>query len=309
MRGHLLLISDQPEDFKYFQSLCVSVNLELTRSMTPEEVRYFLIKGLKYVLFFDADNFFIYEQVSKIINKYSDANRIVAKTATSFLSNDYLAKYPNVGSHFLRVNNSLTRSLYPKIVDALLQGESSGLEAFFPSGTEIRSIPIHRTKHKFAAIEAIQKVMKSKGIAERIAALIAQSTDELILNALLWAPGDSAGLSDLKRESLAKNADTLLQGKDQIEIRLGATSDYMAICVRDLHGSLTRKTLNLSLAKASSPGSGGIGLTRILKRGISLLIVSLPKQYTEVTLFFKTAESYRDFKLDSFHFMSTILPP
>jgi hypothetical protein len=308
MRGHLLLITDHPEDLRNFQTVYGGLSLQMTRTLAVEEIKKLLSQGGKIIAFWNTENAAIYEKIKSVLHQYLEPGRIIGYSNHSFMKKDLIPKYPLVGNHLQLSTSTASRLLYPRVADALLQNEGLGVEKYFAQNIEIRSLKILRSKQKVAVIEAIQNVMNSKGVVRRLATLVAQSVDELILNAMLKAPTDRQVIY-LNRAGLEKNEDFELEPRGVIEIRVGNNDDYWAISVKDQYGSFTRTALNQALQLNPRAGiRAQIGLSRLLQAGLSLLITSVPNTSTEVTLFFKAAGTYKDYKNEPFQFFCTALP-
>lgn len=307
MRDQILLVSDVPEDYKVFQAICQEIHATLVRSVDVNEIQQFFQRSENFVAVFDSENQYAYDRIKPLILKSLNSNRIFSLSSSSFQKRWLLDLFPEVGHFFYFQRNELARTLYSKILHAVLNeglgsaGSSGGIARYFEEGTPIRSLTIKESKHKGAVLEAIQKILLAKGVSNRIALSIVHSVDELILNALLVAPHEAAEVFALKKKYLKEGTSFELFGKEQIEIKIGTSDEYMAVSIIDQYGSFTR-TGFVSGTKA------GTGFRGILKLGLSLLLVCKPEVFSEVTLFFKLTQNNRDFKLNSFQFLSTVMP-
>src|SRR5262249_23345514 len=144
--------------------------------------------------------------------------------------------------------------------------EAGGLAAFLAAGSNPQKIRLTRSTHKRAAIEAIQNHLQKQGVRGRLAALVAQATDELILNAIFDAPLDNHGSS--LRHTLSRDSDFELAEREQVEIEVGSSGSYMGVSVTDQFGTLKRKTILNALNTNSK--TQGLGLYKTLNSGLSL---------------------------------------
>lgn len=301
MRDQLLLVSDVPEDYKVFQAICQGIHAELTRSVDAGEVQQFFLKEGNPIVVWDSENQFAYDRLKPLFVKYLTSNRLFAISSTSFQKRWLLDQFPEVGHFFYFQRNELAKGLYGRILHAAFNDQSSGVERYFEEGTSIRSLMIKESKHKAAVLEAIQKILLAKGLSNRIAISIVHAVDELILNALLVAPHEAPEVFALKKKFLKEGKSFELFGKEQIEIKIGTTDEYMAVSIIDQYGSFTRSGF-VSGTKA------GTGFRGILRLGLSLMLVCKPELSSEVTLFFKLTRNNKDFKTNSFQFLSTVMP-
>jgi len=142
--------------------------------------------------------------------------------------------------------------------------------------------------------------LSGQGVKNRVAALVAQSTDELILNAIFNAPVDREGKR--YKQYVPKDSELELDQDHEIQVAMATAEHYMAICVRDQFGSLPRERIIDAFAGKKIQ----TGLSRTLQGGISILFICKPKVRTEVMLFFRLTDNYKDFK-KSFHFLGTVI--
>jgi hypothetical protein len=302
IKDHLLLISDRPEDYKFFQHLCSQEGgLVLHRTLNVDEIRTVVSANPQTVVVWDSQNASFYAQIQGWLGKYVRTNRLFAYTNES-LNNyiPFMRKFPIFGNFMARREDPVSMEVYGKIMRTTLDEEAFGIKRYVPLDAKIRTIQIKKSNHKSAVIEAIQNVLSSSGVKSRVAALVAQSTDELILNAIFDAPLNPEGVR--YKAKVAKDAEFELDDAHEIQVSIATAPHYMAVSVRDQFGSLPRE----KVISAFTSKTMQTGLSRILHGGISLLFVCKPRARTEVMIFFRLTDNYKDFK-KSFHFVSTVI--
>jgi hypothetical protein len=120
-------------------------------------------------------------------------------------------------------------------------------------------------------------------------------------------------LGKQKYVTTARNVDFELSGKSKVEMNIGFDQNYVVITAVDHYGSLDKNKLMTHISKIytkeeyrikTSIAGAGIGLATVFQTGGSFFFVSDQGVKTEVTVFFKRTENFRDFK-DQFRFIST----
>ncbi len=309
----LLLISDHPQDGEFAAFL----KKEIYRSDQPlhsannrDEVRKILADNPDTVVIWGADNAASYDSVGEIIHKYVKTQRIFAITDLPLDSYAHLFRYPIFGHHILRQYTEPARTIYGYLAQAAIQSDPFGLERFFAVGTKVKKIEIAQSNHKRPAIEAIQNFLVKQGLRDRLSAVVAQATDELLLNAIFDAP-QGPGAKIIRKEMDRSQEVAFLEG-EKIEVEFASADQYMGIAVTDFFGSLKKKTILDALRKHYLRGQAsigniqmgvGLGLYGSLQSGVSLIFVSKPRVKTQVMILFPKAENYRAFKA-GFRFLS-----
>jgi hypothetical protein len=104
-----------------------------------------------------------------------------------------------------------------------------------------------------------------------------------------------------------------LEGRHEVEMQVGYDGEYVGITATDLFGSIDKIKLLTHISKIyteeeyrvkTTVAGAGIGLATVFRSGGSFFFVSEAQVRTEVTVFFRRTESFRDFK-DQFRFIST----
>ncbi|MEK6580398.1 MAG: hypothetical protein AABZ55_14320 [Bdellovibrionota bacterium] len=200
---------------------------------------------------------------------------------------------------------------YGKIVKAIVEDKIFGLENFFKPGTKVQSVKLVVTSQKPDAVEAVKNYLMAAKFQSRIATVISNAVDELLMNAMFDAPVDNLGKPQF---SLTSRATVIkLEGKSGVEMKIAYDGKYIGISVIDQFGSLDKAKLMSHISKIyrdeeykvkSTAAGAGIGLATVFRSGGSFFFASEAQERTEVTVYFKRSENFREFK-DQFRFLST----
>jgi hypothetical protein len=236
-----------------------------------------------------------------------------------FISSDnlervqYLIQSPLFG-HFILRNYGDAKAAgqhYGRLVKATLKERAFGLQDLLQEGSKIQVVKIPLTTQKQDAVEAVKNYLLVAKFQTRMATVIANAVDELLMNAMFDAPVDEIGKPLLSSTSRATSIK--LEGQSAVEMHVGFDGTYIAISAVDLYGSLDKAKLLAHISKIyteeeykvrTSVAGAGIGLATVFRSGGSFFFVSDAKTKTEVTVFFKRTNSFREFK-DQFRFIST----
>ena len=178
-------------------------------------------------------------------------------------------------------------------------------------GAKIQVVKLQATNQKQDAVEAVKNYLLAVKFQSRMAAVIANSVDELLMNAMFDAPVDEVGRT--LYDSTARSTVIKLDGKNAVEMHVGYDGEYVAISAVDLFGSLDKVKLLKHISKIytdeeyrvkTQVAGAGIGLATVFRSGGSFFFVSESRVKTEVTVFFRRTENFREFR-DQFRFLST----
>jgi hypothetical protein len=305
----LLLVSDDSRERRLAQQVALAGSLALQEALDRESVRKRLVSNPQTLVLWDAANPEKYQRIGEVFPKYVRAERVFALTDQPLTSYPHLASEPAWGSHLLRRFPDPAIHAFVRLLHAALSPEPRTLERFFPRETVPTRITLKRSTHKHAAIEAIQNHLQKRGIRGRMAALIAQATDELILNAVFDAPRDEN--RSPFRYALSRDSDFELNEREQVEVELASTEGYLGVSVTDRFGSLDRATVLESLLQrrvkvGEGDEDGHLGLAKVLQSGLSLAFTGKRGECTRAMLFCPEAENYRAFRA-GFHFLGVLI--
>jgi hypothetical protein len=178
-------------------------------------------------------------------------------------------------------------------------------------GTRIQSLKLVSSDQKQSAVDAIKNYIIAAKFQSRIASLVSNAIDEILMNAIFDAPTDPLG----KQLYISTPRSTVfkLEGKSEVEMQVGFDGTYVGITAIDRFGSLDKAKLLAHVTKVyteeeykikTSQAGAGIGLATVYKTGGSFFFSSESRERTEVTVFFRKTDSYREFR-DQFRFFST----
>jgi len=310
VNGSLLLISKHPQDVTLCSGVATRLQLDFKHTTSINEVRSKLIEDPRSVVFWDAETATGYERIAEVLPKYTSPKRVFAVTSKGFGEYPHLFNNPDFRNHVFRQYDASAEIVLSCVVAAAIAPGDSAvrIETFFPKPPPIKRIFITRPAHRTAAIEAINNSLTKHGIKDRMAALVARCTDELILNAVLRAPVWPDGSP--KRASAERDQNFEFITQEQVEVEVAEGESYMAVCVSDLFGSLKRRAILDALREhyeSSAPknvrAGVRIGFHMVVEGGLSLVVSTQPKQQTRVILLFPKVESYKQFRM-GFRFLS-----
>ncbi len=227
----------------------------------------------------------------------------------------YLVQSPIFGNFMIRPEKSIDEAgqHYGRVLKGSLQDRAFGVRNFLKSNAKTQTIKLHITTQKQDAVEAVRSYLVAAKFNNRMAMVIANGVDEILMNAMFDAPTDELGKA--LYQHTARSASIKLEGKHAVEMEVGYDGQYVAVAAIDHFGSLDKSRL-LSLIskvyrdseyKVRNQGAGaGLGLASVFQSGGSLVFVSEARVRTEVILFFKRTDNYKEFKAQ-FKFIGTQL--
>ncbi len=316
----LLLISKRPEDQAFAVEVAVSAGLSLMSAPTYGEGVAMIAENSPSAILVDASSEKDYQEfetaVQTTLGLFSDK---ISANAIHFLSNEDLEKVPYLiqsplFGHFVLRNYGDPRDAgqhYGRIVKATTGERAFGLDLLLSTGAKIQNVKLQMSNQKQEAVEAIRNYLVAAKFQTRMATAIANAVDELLMNAIFDAPVDSVGRPTLS--TAPRNTVIKLESQQAVEMSVGYDGKYVAIMVADLFGSLDKGKLLNHISKIyteeeykvrTAVAGAGIGLATVFRSGGSFFFVSESRVRTEVTVFFRRCDSFRDFK-DQFRFIST----
>jgi len=309
--GHLLVISEDPDDIKFAKYLAATNTLPFDVTTDPKKIKDILIEFPATIVLWNIRGEALFKKTQEPLTYFGSPARIFAIAAQAVSKYPHLANCRSYG-HLLRNRYEKPAPLVcSKLIQASLVTQRFGLLRFFPGLTKSQKISITKSTQKGPAVEAVQSFLVKKGITPRLCAQAAKAVDELVMNAIFDAPVlDGAYF----RRAIPRNAEFDLEKNEIVEIEVAEAQQYVGISVSDTYGSLKKSVLQGFLAldyqdqkyvvKKSDP-SAGLGVHGIAQSGISLLFVSQPGKRTEAMIFFPRAKTFREFR-ESFHFVSIL---
>lgn len=314
MAANFLIASEREEDLRFGEFLAFANDLGCAQVVTAEALQKAMLDHPRSVVLWDAEDPEKAGPIAEILAKSTPPSRIFAVTDEALNSYVHLAKAPVFSHHFFRRYKEPAPTLFARLVGASLNSAPFGLNRFFPEESLVTHLAITRAGHKRAAVDAVQNFFIKQKVNSRLAALVAQACDELMMNAIFDAPVLPNGMP--LRRGTSRDADFELIEKEHVHLDMASNDEYVGICVSDQFGSLKKSVLMNFLSKdyqdedyvlrKGDPGAG-LGLHGIVQSGLSMLYLCKPGVRTEVMVFFARGASYKSFR-SGFRFLSVIAP-
>jgi hypothetical protein len=316
----LLLISDKEDDHTFAIEIAITAGLSLKHVKGPVEGAALIAEEDISVILADASSKEQFQALENAIQEsvglFSDK---INSNAIHFISSEdlenvqYLIQSPLFGHFVLRNYHDPKKAgqHYGRIIKATLAERAFGLKSLLKPGAKVQIVKLAFSNQKNEAVEAIKSLLISAQFQSRMATAIATAVDELLMNAIFDAPIDEMGKQ--KYASTSRATVFKLEGLAQVEMHVGYDGEYAAISAIDNFGSLDKNKLLSHISKMyvdeeykvkTNVAGAGIGLGQVFRAGGSFFFVSESRVRTEVTVFFRKAESYREFR-DQFRFLSS----
>lgn len=320
MANSLLLISTRKEDVAFATEVAIEAALTLTHVQTPLEGAAKILQEDIAVIFVDVSNEALYQAfeaaIQESVGLFSDK---INANAIHFLSSEdlgevrYLIQSPLFGHYVMRNYHDPKDAgqHYGRIVKATLSEKAFGLSRLLKDTSKIQVVKLSLSSQKQEAVEAVKSYLVAAKFQTRMATVIANAVDELLMNAMFDAPVDNLGKPTLS--ATARTTVIQLVQKNAVEMHVGYDGRYVGITAIDLFGSLDKVKLLSHISKIyvkeeykikTAVAGAGIGLATVFRSGGSFFFVSEAHSRTEVTVFFQRMDNFREFK-DQFRFIST----
>lgn len=323
MEKKLLLLSKNKDDLLFAQGAAKFNNLELTHcadiSSAVEEISQ--ANDELAAVFVEVNSSAEYQAFEKAMEEkvglFSDkvnSNHIHYISPKDIEDVGFLFKSPIFGNYIFRnyKDPGLAGERYGYVLAATLRHRAFGLKSLLrPERSKVQTINFKNTKEKQDGVEAVKNYLIQAKFKTRMATVIANAVDELVMNAMFDAPIDALGkpiyLTTPRSTAMPISSD------HPVEMNVGFDGEYAIISAVDHYGSLDRNKLFEHLAKTykkedykikTASAGAGIGLANVFRSGGSFLFVSDKGAKTEVLVFFKRTENFIDFK-DQFRFIAS----
>jgi hypothetical protein len=241
------------------------------------------------------------------------ANRLHFLSSEDIYEVPYLIGSPIFGSYIRRnyTQTSTVGECYGRILKGTLGERAFGIENFIKPGTRVQTIRLSHSLQKQEAVDVVRNYLVAVKFQTRMATVIANAVDELIMNAIYDAPVDQLGrhLYDVT----ARNTALDLQGRSAVELQVAFDGEYVMFTAVDLFGSLDKAKLLGAISKIyreqeykvrTGVAGAGLGLATVFHSGGSFHFASETGSRTEVSVFFRKCQNFREFK-SQFRFLST----
>ncbi len=315
----ILLISSDPSDQQFAHHAAIAAEATLLTCKTAREGAQMIADEKPGIVLADvssAEAYAAFENaIQETIGIFSDqvnSNHIHFLTTQPLEKVDYLIKSPLFGNLIQKNYGSVEAAgtHYGRLLRSTLEDRAFGLSRLLKPGTKIQVVKLTKAKQKQDAVEAVKSYLMAAKYQARVASLISNAVDELLMNAIFDAPVDELGKPLLS--STQRTADLHLDGKSAVELHLGYDGTYVAFSAIDHYGSIDRNKLLNHISKIyteeeykvrQNVAGAGIGLATVYRSGGSFFFVSEARERTEVTVFFRKTENYREFK-EQFRFIA-----
>jgi hypothetical protein len=316
----LLLISKDPTDHAFCTEVASSSSLSLKSVSQFTEGALILAQQDVGALFVAIDSVQEYQEfetaVQEKVGLYSEkveANRIHIISSQSFELAPYLVQSPLFGHFVYRKYGNIQASgkIYARTVVLTQTERAFGLGPLLSPGAKVQVVRLESSDKKQSAVEAVKTYLIAAKFQSRMASVIANAVDEILMNAIFDAPIDDLGrplLSTTARTSIIK-----LENRSAVELHVGFDNETVGLSAIDLYGSIDKQKLLQYISKVytsdeyrvrSNIAGAGIGLATVLHTGGSLVFVSESRVKSQVTVLFKRTDNFRAFK-EQFRFIST----
>lgn len=219
---------------------------------------------------------------------------------------------PFFGSFYQRPESDLeiNANFYARFVQASEQMSTHDLKHFMNEKGAVQEVTLTETDQKQEAAEAVRQYLIKGQVPARVANIVANTVDELLMNALFDAPCDEFGKPLFT--STARDTSRKLASNELVKMSIGFDGFFVGISVTDQYGSVDRARLlshvsmnykNREYMIKQGQAGAGLGLANILQSGGSLIFHCESGAKTEVTLLYRVFPSYRNFK-SQFRFFS-----
>ena len=221
-------------------------------------------------------------------------------------------KSPFFGCFLQRTTENIEASgkFYSRFVNANRKGLTQDLKQFLNENGKVQKVVLTHSDQKQEAAEAVRQYLIAAKVPARMSNVIANTVDELLMNAIFDAPCDEFGKS--LYTSTTRNQSRPLNGKDEVTMSIGFDGFCVGVCVTDQFGNIDRNRLlnhvssnykNQDYTAKQGLAGAGLGVATINNSGGSLIYHCQSGQRTDVTLLHQVFASYLEFK-NQFNFFA-----
>lgn len=194
---------------------------------------------------------------------------------------------------------------YGRMLARSSKGKKTGLSGLLDADAEISVAVLKNSGDRKPLLERAEEFLSSKTeFPPRVASVVLNAVDELLMNAIFDAPTDEFGEQKLSKTS--RNSRLSLPRGREVEVQFGMDSEYVGFTTTDRFGSLVKEKLFSCILRDtetksyeidSTRANAGLGLSLVFRNGGSLFFVTKPGERTDVTVLFKrNSTTYRAFK-------------
>ncbi|MFZ9595851.1 MAG: hypothetical protein ACO3A2_07205 [Bdellovibrionia bacterium] len=320
MAKTLLLISEHAEDQQFASEVAMTAGLTLKVAQKMDDGVKWMAQEEVVCVFVDIPSQAAYQALEDAVQAqigiFSDR---IASLSFHFICTQEIEEYPYLVqsplfSNFMMRNYGEVKKSgeqYGRIVQAMQAERAFGLPRFLKAGAKVQVIKLSQSTQKNAAVDAVRNFLAAAKFQSRMAMTIVSAVDEVLMNAIFDAPVDALGKQIYA--TTPRSTSFALEGQSAVELHVAYDGELLTLSVVDFFGSLDKARLFSHIAKAyhqeeykvkASQAGAGVGLGSVFRTGSSFLFISENQVKTEVVVFFRKFQSYRDFR-NQFRFLAS----
>jgi anti-sigma regulatory factor (Ser/Thr protein kinase) len=304
LKPHIVLISKLEEDNRVFSIIACKLGFSFSQVNDRDSLRAILQLFPDSVVVWSTEHpdpaagkipkslLTIEETLRKLISP----SRVFALSDRPLSRNQVLFETVPFFQHYIvrRFIDPASDVLARLLISALVP-HPVGLKRYFAEGTSSQNVTIKKSSQRAVAVDAVDAFFQKKGIKARLAARVAQATDELLMNAIFNAPHN--GLGNPTRRLQSRSDDFSLGKNELVQMEILYNDQYVGVCVTDQFGALDREVVLRLMAKNyrkneytpkdNQPGAG-LGLYGIIEMGFSLIFSVKSGSRTDSMIIFPT---------------------
>jgi hypothetical protein len=311
----LLLYSDHALDEPFWRAVALENGFEFQQTLDPSQLSILLRQNRPSLVFWDATPA-NESAISEILVRDAPQAKITALVDPETNHYPLLGTYSLFSNLVLRQYDARASAIYARLFQAVANPQARDILSTFSATAQSR-IPISRSSERTDAARQVEILCEELKLGSRLTAHFVSAVDELLMNAIFDAP--VVGANNRYRRQVRRDCDYAFLDREQIEVRTVHTDHFVGASVTDQFGSFQKDYIPLLLDKNSrrdhyrinpTDRGAGLGLSKSLQSGISLVFHCQPRKRTEVVVLANRAKSFRD-ALNGFRFFSIIVdePP
>lgn len=315
----IILLSDHPDDATFLSEVSSKCSAKLIIVPSVEDCVNLVLLEKPSALFIDVSKIERLREfeatVQRRVGLFSDLVRpqqIYMLSETELSANREVVLSPFFGNFYQRPlqDSGANGEFFGRYVLAGSRSTSPQLKEFLMPQSDVQMIELNHTHQKQEAAEAVRQYLLSAKLPARIANMIANAVDELIMNAMFDAPCDDFGKSIYS--STSRTQERNLNGKEKVQLTLAFDGFHVGVNVTDHFGSIDRQRLlnhvsanykDRDYTVKQGQAGAGLGMASVYNSGASLIYHCDVRSKTETTLLYRAFASYREFK-SQFKFFS-----
>ena len=315
----IVLLSDQPEDVSFLAEISQVTKADLKVAKNAVEAAEIIGTESVSAIFIDVTrplNLNEFEvEAQKRFGLFSDqvhAQKFHFISDRPLDDNRDVINSPFFGSFFERPETDVEKvgQFYGQFVLAGEKMETHDLKHFLAGKGSTQTLTLTNANQKQEAAEAVRQYLIQAKVPARIANVVANSVDELLMNAIYDAPVDDFGKT--LYSTTARNQDRELTGRELVKMTIGFDGFHIGITVTDSFGALDRSRIlnhvslsyrNRDYTIRQGQAGAGLGIATIFNSGGSLIYHCEAGVKTEATVLFRAYDNFKEFK-KQFRFFS-----